>query len=150
MSDDQVEVRQSGDGVHRILVVAHEGLGGHGLAGLLAEHEPDDGGSEVFVVVPALSGSVKQLANDDRDEIAAAQADLDQLVGELGADGRKVAGIVGDSDPRLALEDSLRQFAADEVVIVNPPGVEMEGLEEASTERALKDVDLPVAVLTVS
>lgn len=149
MSGDEVEVHESGDEVHRILVVAHEGLGGHGLAKLLTEHEPDRG-SEVFIVVPALSGSLKQLANDDRDEIAAAQADLDQLVGELAADGRTVAGIVGDSDPRLALEDSLRQFSADEVVVVNPPGGEMEGLEEASTERALKDVDLPVAVLTVS
>jgi hypothetical protein len=149
MADDGVEVRKSGDEVHRILVVAHEGLGGHGLAGLIAEHEPDRG-AEVFIVVPALTGSVKQLANDDGDEIARAQADLDRLLGEVGADGRTVNGIVGDSDPRLALEDSLRQFAADEVVIVNPPGEEMEGLEEASTERALKDVDLPVAVLTVS
>jgi hypothetical protein len=104
----------------------------------------------VFIVVPALTGSVKQLANDDRDEIAAAQADLARLVDEVGADGRSVDGIVGDSDPRLALEDSLRQFAADEVVIVNPPGAQMEGLEEASTERALKDVDLPVLVLTVA
>jgi hypothetical protein len=120
VTGDEVEVRQSRDEVHRILVV------------------------------PALSGSVKLLANDDRDEIAAAKADLDRLVREVGADGRSVDGIVGDSDPRLALEDALRQFAADEVVIVNPPGAEMEGLEEASTERALKDVDLPVVVLTVS
>jgi hypothetical protein len=144
-----VEVMRSSDGVHRILVLAHEGLGGRGLAGLLDQHEPDQG-AEVFIVVPALSGSVKQLANDDREEIAAAQADLDGLVAEISADGRAVAGIVGDSDPRLALEDSLRQFAADEIVIVNPDGAEMEGLEEASTERALKDVPLPVVVLTVS
>jgi len=144
-----VEVKKSNDGVHRILVLAHEGLGGTGLAGLLDEREPDRG-AEVFIVVPALSGSVKRFANDDRDEIAAARSDLERLVAEVGADGRSVDGIVGDSDPRLALEDSLRQFAADEVVIVNPPGTEMEGLEEASTERALKDVDLPVIVLTVS
>jgi hypothetical protein len=114
-----VEVRQSSDGIHRILVLAHEGFGGRGLAGLIDEHEPDKG-AEVFIVVPALSGSVKQLANDDREEIAAAQADLD------------------------------RRVAADEVVIVNPEGSEMEGLEEASTERALKDVPLPVVVLTVA
>jgi hypothetical protein len=145
----EVEVRKSSDGVHRILVLAHEGLGGRGLAGLIDEHEPDKG-AEVFIVVPALSGSVKQLANDDREEIAAAQEDLDGLVTEINAAGRSVSGIVGDSDPRLALEDSLRQFAADEIVIVNPEGSEMEGLEEASTERALKDVPLPVVVLTVA
>jgi hypothetical protein len=78
-----------------------------------------------------------------------AQADLERLLHEIATDGRGVDGIVGDSDPRLALEDSLRQFAADEIVIVNPPGAEMEGLEEVATARALKDVDLPVAVVTV-
>jgi hypothetical protein len=148
VSTGAVEVKGSRDEVHRILVLAHEGLGGDGLAQLLDEHQPD-GAAEVFVVVPALSGSVKQLANDDRDEIAAAQADLERLLHEIATDGRGVDGIVGDSDPRLALEDSLRQFAADEIVIVNPPGAEMEGLEEVATARALKDVDLPVAVVTV-
>ncbi len=149
MSADEVEVKGSRDEVHRILVLAHEGLGGHDLAHVLDEHQPEGGGAEVFVVVPALTGSVKQLANDDRDEIAAAQTDLERLLHEIASDGRAVDGIVGDSDPRLALEDSLRQFAADEIVIVNPPGAEMEGLEEVATERALKDVDLPVAVVTV-
>jgi hypothetical protein len=72
------------------------------------DRRQSDGGSEVFVVVPALSGSLKQLANDDRDEIAAAQADLERLVSELGAPDRTASGLVGDSDPRLALEDSLR------------------------------------------
>lgn len=149
VGNDDVEVRQSGDEVHRILVVSHEGIGGRGLAGLLDEREPDRG-SEVFIVVPALSGSLKQLANDDRDEIGAASADLERLIGEIAADGRSVGGIVGDSDPRLALEDSLRQFAADEVVVVNPPAAEMEGLEEVATERAVEGVDLPVTVLNVS
>jgi hypothetical protein len=148
VSTGEVEVKGSRDEVHRILVLAHEGLGGQGLGQVLDEHQ-SEGGTEVFVVVPALSGSVKQLANDDRDEIAAAQADLERLLHEIATDGRSIDGIVGDSDPRLALEDSLRQFAADEVVIVNPPGEEMEGLEEVATARALKDVDLPVAVVTV-
>jgi hypothetical protein len=148
MSADEVEVKGSRDEVHRILVLAHEGLGGRGLVEHLDRNEAGRG-AEVFIVVPALSGSVKQLANDDRDEIARAQADLDRLVGEVSGEGRTVGGIVGDSDPRLALEDSLRQFAADEVVIVNPADDEVEGLEQVSTERALEDVDLPVVVLTV-
>jgi hypothetical protein len=140
---DQVEVHEDAHPAHRTLVLSHEGLGGE----LLAEQLDRDG--EVFVVVPALSGSLKQLANDDREEIAAAQADLDRLLATLGAGGRNVSGIVGDSDPRLALEDSLRQFAADEVVVVNPAESEMERLEEVSTARAVEDVPLPVSVLTV-
>ena len=115
-SGDKVEVTGSRDAVHRILVLAHEGLGGHALVEHL-DGEASGRDAEVFVVVPALSGSVKQLANDDRDEIARAQADLERLIGEI--------------------------------VIVNPADDAIEGLEEASTERALKDVDLPVVVLTI-
>ena len=145
---DRVEVHADPDAAHRILVLAHEGLGGAPLVEALDRRQAARG-SEVFVVVPALTGSLKQLANDDADEIAAAQADLDRLLAEVGSTDRAVAGIVGDSDPRLALEDSLRQFAADEVVVVNPADSEMERLEEVSTARAVEDVPLPVSVLTV-
>ena len=149
MSESEVEIKKNPDEVHRILVVAQEGLGGEQLIELLDSRQPDCA-SQVFVVVPALSGSIKQLANDDRDEIAAAGEDLERLVGEIEAEGRAVSGIVGDSDPRLALEDSLRQFSADEVVIVNPPRSEMEHHEAAATERALEDVALPVSVLNIA
>ena len=145
---DQVETHRDADALHRILVLAHEGLGGAQLVEQLDRRQADRG-CEVFVVVPALSGSLKQLANDDRDEIAAAQADLERLVSELGGHGRTVSGLVGDSDPRLALEDSLRQFAADEIIVVNPAESEMGHLEEAGTARAVEDVSLPVSVLTV-
>lgn len=145
---DKVETHKDADALHRILVLAHEGLGGTLLIEELDQRQSDRG-SEVFVVVPALSGSLKQLANDDRDEIAAAQADLERLLAELAAPGRAISGLVGDSDPRLALEDSLRQFAADEILVVNPADSEMGHLEETSTARALEDVSLPVKVLTV-
>lgn len=146
---DKVETHEDADAVHRILVLAHEGLGGAQLAEELDRRQAGRG-TEVFVVVPALSGSLKQLANDDRDEIAAAQADLERLLSEIQAPGRSVSGLVGDSDPRLALEDLLRQFAADEIIVVNPAESEMGHLEETSTARALEDVSLPVSVLTVT
>lgn len=146
---DPVETRTNPDAAHRILVLAHRGLGGPQLVDLLAEQEPDRG-CEIFVVVPALSGSLKQLANDDGDEIAAAQADLDRLLAEVAGRVRTVTGLVGDSDPRLALEDSLRQFAADEIVVVNPAEQGMNHLEETSTDRAVEDVSLPVRVLNVT
>jgi hypothetical protein len=145
---DKVEIHEDADAVHRILVLAHEGLGGTQLVEELDRRQAGRG-SEVFIVVPALSGSLKQLANDDRDEIAAARVDLERLLSELGGPGRPVSGLVGDSDPRLALEDSLRQFAANEIIVVNPSESEMGHLEETSTARALEDVSLPVSVLTV-
>jgi hypothetical protein len=41
---------------------------------------------------------------------------------------------VGDSDPLLAIEDSLRQFPADEVIVVTRPG-ESTWLEDGVGER---------------
>lgn len=148
MNTTEVEIQRIPDGVHRILVLAHEGLGGVRLVELLDQHEPDQG-SEVFLLVPALSGSLKQLANDNQDEIAAAESDLQRLLSEVESHLRVAGGLVGDSDPKLALEDVLRQFAADEVIVVNPPESEMNNLEESSTTRALADVSLPVTVLHV-
>lgn len=148
MNTDEVEVHEDDDGTRRILVLAHEGLGGDPLLRHLQE-EDAAGAAEVFITVPALSGSLNQLANDDRDEIAAAGEDLQRLLAEVGRSGRKVAGLVGDSDPRLALEDSLRQFAADAVIVVNPPESEMDRLKDVSTARAAEAVPLPVTVLHV-
>ena len=142
---DQVEIQTDPDDSHRILVLAHQGLGGPQLIELLDRQQPERG-SEVLIVVPALSGSVRQLANDDRETIAAAGDDMQRLE----TPGRSVRGLGGDSDPRLALEDPLRQFAADEVVVVNPGEAEMGHLEQTSTARALEDVPLPVSVINVT
>lgn len=138
-----VEVRESTGGRYRVLVVAHEGLGGERLMELLDMRQPP-GGFEIHVVVPALTSSGKRMASDVDEGIESAQGDLDRLLGELQAERRSVAGSVGDSDPRLALEDALRQFAADEIVVVNPPDSEMSRLERSSTERAFANVPLPV------
>lgn len=141
-----VEVLASDDGVHRILVMAHEGLGSDTLIELLDKQQPD-GETVVHIVVPALGGRLKRLASDIDDETQAATEDLTRLVREMNAQGRTVEGAVGDSDPRLALEDALRHFPADEVVVVNPEKDDMDSLERSGTQRAVEDVDLPVTVL---
>jgi hypothetical protein len=92
-------------GVHRVLVVAAPGT---------ANVPAPNGATEVVVVVPALASTVEALtgAVDDRREDARATAE--RLARQL----PNARGEVGADDPALAVEDALRTFGADEVVVV--------------------------------
>lgn len=144
-----VEVRRRDDGVHRILVLAHEGLGGEELATALRA-DAEERRSQAQIVVPALASPLQRLASATDEEAARAERDLERLLEGARRQGIDANGAVGDSDPRLALEDSLKTFPADEIVVVNPPGAEMGSLERSATARAIEDVPLPVRDLHVS
>ncbi len=109
-------------GTHRVLVLAPPGTD--------AVTVPD--GAEVLVVVPALSSTREALtgAVDDRRHDAEATA----AVLESRLPGARVE--VGADDPALAVEDALRVFGADEVLVVGD-----DGMLEAIRER----VALPVS-----
>lgn len=134
------------DGVTRLLVIAHEGLGDERLAAKLAERA--GGETHIHVVVPALASPADRLAGDQA-AVDAADADLEGLLGRLRGEFSRVTGEVGDSDPTVALEDALRAFPADEMVIVNPPADEKGQLEQAATRRAKEDVPLRVTELNL-
>jgi hypothetical protein len=92
-------------GTHRVLVVAPPGTD--------AVTVPD--GAEVLVVVPALAATVEALTGAVDDRRAHAEATAEALESRL-PDGARVE--VGADDPALAVEDALRVFGADEVLVV--------------------------------
>jgi hypothetical protein len=139
---ETVEVLRNEDAVHRILVVANEGLGGEPLTSAL-KPEDGDGPAHVRVIVPALTGTVKRLAGDVDDEIARAEADAARLVSEINSAGFDADGMVGDSDPTQALEDALKTYPADEVIVVNPGEGNIGRMERAATLRAKDATPLP-------
>jgi hypothetical protein len=98
----------------RILLLAPPGSGGSVLRNELRSR---GAGGEVVVVVPALATPLEQVtgAVDDRRDDAQRQADA--LAAELGGDGLRVRAEVGADDPLQAIEDTLRLFGADEIVI---------------------------------
>ena len=96
-------------GTHRILVVAPPGTD--------AVTVPD--GAEVLVVVPALSATVEALTGAVDDRRADAEATAAAL--ETRLPGARVE--VGADDPALAVEDALRVFGADEVLVVGDDGL---------------------------
>ncbi|HJQ50664.1 MAG TPA: hypothetical protein VJ838_09140 [Gaiellaceae bacterium] len=92
-------------GTHRVLVVAPPGTD--------AVTVPDS--AEVLVVVPALAATVEALTGAVDDRRADAEATAATLESRL-PDGARVE--VGADDPALAVEDALRVFGADEVLVV--------------------------------
>jgi hypothetical protein len=96
-------------GTHRVLVVAPPGT--------QTLNVPN--GAEVLVVVPALASAGESLtgAVDDRRGDAEATA----AVLESHLQGARVE--VGADDPALAVEDALRVFGADEVLVAGDDGM---------------------------
>ncbi|HKD94886.1 MAG TPA: hypothetical protein VKB43_09300 [Gaiellaceae bacterium] len=96
-------------GRHRILVVAPPGTTTVAVPV----------GAEVLVVVPALSSTREALtgAVDDR------RHDAEETAAALGSGLPNARVEVGADDPALAVEDALRVFGADEVVVVGDDGM---------------------------
>jgi hypothetical protein len=117
-----------------VLVVAADEVAGDEVLKAIAEHT--NGGAEVRVVAPALTHSRFEHHAGAVDE-AREQAEerLRRSLERLRQAGIEAEGAVGDSDLRLAIQDSLQTFDADEIVIVahrdNPPAMEPQGIAEA-------------------
>ncbi len=63
--------------------------------------------------------------------------------------GLRAKGEIGDSDPNTAIEDALRAFPADEIVISTHPPERSHWLERGVVERAREEIDLPVTHVVV-
>jgi hypothetical protein len=140
--------RRREDGHHRILVVANETLSG---AALRDEIERRAAGSdtELFVVSPALNTKLKHWTSDDDEARANAHARLQSMLDTLDRDGYTATGDIGDGDPVQALEDGLRVFGADEVIVSTHPPGRSHWLERDVIERARERFDVPITHVVV-
>jgi Universal stress protein family len=145
-----LDVLASDDGVHRVLVVANETVGGRALLEEISARARD-GDAEILVVVPALTASALEHWSSDVDAaLSDARRRLDASLAAMSAAGLRASGHVGDHhEPAAAIEDALREFAADEVVISTHPPGRSRWLEGGVLERAREDVPLPVTHVVV-
>ena len=143
-------VASSDDDVRRILVVANETVAGQALLSELRSRSVG-GPSEVMVIVPALPASrLEHLAHDVDDCLAEARRRLDSSLRAMAAVGIDARGEVGDHhDPNVAIEDALRTFPADEVIISTHPPERSKWLERGVVERARQEIPLPISHVVV-
>jgi hypothetical protein len=140
--------RASAEGERRILVIANETVGGEELIAIL--RRKSEGVSErVHVVCPALNSQVRHWASDEDGARAAAQARLDASLEQLRRDGVQADGEVGDGDPLQAIEDALRTFGADEIVISTHPEGRSNWLERNVVGEAKARFDVPITHVVV-
>src|SRR5919198_6755128 len=146
----QAEVSRRHDSTYRILVVANETVGGRAL---LEEIKNRCKGrtSEILVVVPALTSShLEYWASDVDAAIAEARQRLEDSLRAMESAGLTARGDVGDHhEPNAALEDALRYFAADEVIISTHPPHKSKWLERGVVERAREEIPLPITHVVV-
>jgi hypothetical protein len=117
--DRRLEVAEAADTGHRVLVVAVTEATADS-----AQRIADLAGSatDVRVVVPVPSHRLDRLMSAEDDARREAEGSLARSAGALVAAGLPVSGSVGDHDPAQAMEDELRDFAADEVVLLTANG----------------------------
>ncbi len=110
------------DGSHRVLVIANETVAGRALRDEVV-HRVRGRKAEVLVVAPALNSRLRHWTSDEDRARAEARERLDASVAALAAEGIAVRGQVGDDDPLQAMDDVLRTFGADEIIVsTHPPG----------------------------
>ena len=132
----------------RILVVANETLGD---VRLTQEIERAAAGyrKHVHVVCPALTSPVRHWVSDLDGARAQAQERLDETLGQLRAAGIDARGEVGDEDPLQAIEDALRTFGADEIIISSHPEGRSSRLERNAVTRARERFALPITDVVI-
>jgi nucleotide-binding universal stress UspA family protein len=133
----RLEVASSDDAGHRVLVVA------------VAEATPESAQriadisgspSDVRLVVPVPSHRLDRWLSAEDDARHQAEALLARSAGTLVAAGLPVSGSIGDADPAQALEDELRGYAADEVVLLTAGDKDPLGKVEARIGLPLRRV----------
>ena len=133
---------------HRILVVANETVGGAELLGVIRERAGDKT-VHVLVVSPALNSPLKHWVSDEDDARSAAQARLDASLGGMRGAGLNAEGEIGDGDPIQAIEDAMRTFRPDELIISTHPAGRSNWLESGVVEKARERFDLPLTHVVV-
>ena len=145
------EVAHADDAVHRVLVVANQTVGGRALLDEIRRRVAGEERSEILVVTPPLAGSAAEHWSSDIDQgIAEARERLDASVAAMRGAGLTVRGQMGDHhDPNQAIEDALREFAADEVIISTHPPERSRWLESGVVEKARRELPQPVTHVVV-
>jgi hypothetical protein len=128
----------------KILVLTSEPITGEQLrAALGTRTDPTD--AEVMVVAPAYAKSGLRFWMSDADEsIAKAEQVRRASVEKLGDAGIPAAGDTGEADPHAAIEDALKTFDADRIVVFTREGEGRRYREDLDSDELAERYGRPV------
>jgi len=132
----------------RILVIANETVAAEELLSAISTLALTQT-SSFLVVCPALNTRLKTWTSDEDPARAAAQARLTATLERLASVGIEARGEIGDSDPLVAVEDAVRSFQPDEIVISTHPPGKSNWLERGVVESVRVRFDVPVTHVVV-
>jgi hypothetical protein len=133
---------------HRVLVVANETVGGSQLLETIRERIAGRD-ARVLVVCPALNSPLRHWASDEDDARQKAQERLDASLATMQGVDIQASGEIGDGDPIQAIEDALRTFRPDELIVSTHPVGKSHWLERGVVEKARERFALPVTHVVV-
>jgi GABA permease len=105
--------------------------------------------ARVLVVAPALVSHVRHWTSDLDAAQTHARQPLDATLGLLRAAGLEARGEIGDEDPLLAIDDALRTFGADAIIIATHPEGHSNWLERGVVARAQEHYAVPITHLVI-
>lgn len=138
----------AGPNERRILVVANETVGGEELLSAMSTMALSEQ-THFHVVCPALNSRLKTFTSDEDPAREAAQGRLDVTLARLGSVGIEATGAVGDGDPLVAVDDAVRTYGPDEIVISTHPPGRSNWLEKGVVESVQARYDVPVTHVVV-
>ena len=130
----------------RLLVVITSPVADDVLRDLVRERAGDE--AEMLVVAPASDLSRLDWLTNAEDDAREEAAELAVKAADA-APTDDVEPRVGDSNPVKAIEDALRTFAADEILVVTRTDEEAGWLEEGAGSEAQERFSLPVTHVTI-
>jgi nucleotide-binding universal stress UspA family protein len=139
----QAVPRRGAEDERRILVIANETVAGGALREEIKQRA-EGFRADVLVVCPALNAPLRHWVSDEDGARAAAQERLQTSLARLADAGVDARGEVGDGDPLQAIEDALRTFGADEVIISTHPEGRSHWLERGVVSGARERFAVPI------
>jgi hypothetical protein len=140
--------RRGAEDERRILVIANETVGGQTLREEIRRRS--EGYREhVLVVCPALNSPLRHWASDEDAARVQAQKRLEVSLARLADAGIQARGEVGDCEPLQAIEDALRTFGPDEIIISTHPEGRSNWLEKGVVTGARERFAVPITHVVV-
>jgi hypothetical protein len=132
----------------RILVVANESLEGEDVRAAVLGHAKLR--PELMVVAPVLVSRTHFVTTDVDREMDQARERLELTLDWARAHGLRARGHIGDPmHPMLAVEDDLRRFGPDEVIVATHPAESTNWQEADLMARLRAELDVPVTHVVV-